>query len=203
MPTNYLKTKAVLLAEKTPPKAVVITPPLVEDELTATENKVYEAKVGKGFTKVTVNVPTLEADSLSATQNGEYVADVGKGYTTVTVNVPLPASKLPLLISGQITEVTEEDFGNITTIKKYAFSGCDSLTTVTVPATVTSIGTRAFDSIHLTSITFKSTTPPTLASTTVFGDFYGTIYVPAEALETYKTAQYWSNFASAIQPIPS
>ena len=51
---NYLKTRFAFLTQKTEKKKVVITPPLIEDELEVTENGIYEAPVGKGYVKVTV-----------------------------------------------------------------------------------------------------------------------------------------------------
>lgn len=64
---------------------------------------------------------------------------------------------------------------------------------------------------NLQTITFLSSTPPTLGRSRKdswsawvypFTGFNGTIYVPSNAVDTYKTATYWSNFASLIQPIP-
>lgn len=53
---NYLKTHSAFLVQGATKKGVVITPPLIEDELTATSNGKYEAPIGKGFTTVNVNV---------------------------------------------------------------------------------------------------------------------------------------------------
>lgn len=89
---------------------------------------------------------------------------------------------------------------NITTISNNVFQNCTGLTSVTIPESVTSIGTYVFGGCTgLTSITFEATTPPTLSS----GAFDNTnncpIYVPAESVNAYKAAQYWSTYADRIQ----
>lgn len=48
------------------------------------------------------------------------------------------------VISGEVTEITVEDFGDITEIRPYAFYGCSQLISVEFPDTLTSIGDYAF-----------------------------------------------------------
>ena len=92
---------------------------------------------------------------------------------------------------------------SVTSIGQEAFSDCTSMTSVTIGNSVTSIGDGVFNNCSaMTSITSLNTTPPTLANKFVlpFGSNY-IIYVPAESVETYKAAQYWSDKASQIQAI--
>ena len=91
---------------------------------------------------------------------------------------------------------------SVTSIGDFAFDDCGSLTSVTIPNSVTSIGSSAFNFCSgLTSIVIEATTPPTLGG----GAFDSTnncpIYVPAESVEAYKTANVWSTYASRIQAI--
>lgn len=75
---NYLKTEAVFLAEKTPKKEVVVTPPLREDSLRVTENGTYQAPIGRGYTDVEVNVGGAEPFLVTLTLNLDddfYTAD--------------------------------------------------------------------------------------------------------------------------------
>ena len=95
---------------------------------------------------------------------------------------------------------------NITAIDAHAFQDNDYLKSVTIHDGVTYIGTQAFYHCSaLKSVYCKSATPPTggkrMFSYTKNDIEYPlgcTIYVPAASVETYKTAQYWSDYASDI-----
>ena len=87
-------------------------------------------------------------------------------------------------------------------IGDFAFGGMSALTEITIPSTVTNISYQAFYADRaLEGITCFATTPPTLGSD-VFGDTNNCpIYVPAESVDTYKTA--WPQYADRIQAIPA
>ena len=85
------------------------------------------------------------------------------------------------------------------------------LKSVTIPKSVTFIGTLVFEQNEaLESVYCKATTPPNLGSTqtddgtlTYWGGFRGakmlkTIYVPEESVEAYKTAFGWKEYADYI-----
>ena len=88
---------------------------------------------------------------------------------------------------------------NVTSIEKAAFYG-SRLTTVTIPDKVTSIGKDGFNACgSLASVYCKPTTPPAGD----VGMFDGNavdrkIYVPSTAVDAYKSAQHWSDYADAI-----
>lgn len=74
---------------------------------------------------------------------------------------------------------------------------------ITLPSTLTSIGSGCFNNCpQLTSITCLATTPPTLGSYALTNSNNVQIYVPASAVDTYKAASGWSSYASRIQAIP-
>lgn len=83
-----------------------------------------------------------------------------------------------------------------------AFSECTSLTNIIIPRSVTSIGYGAFyGSSNLTSITVLSEVPP-VGQDDMFTDTNNCpIYVPAESVVSYKSAEYWNQYVDRIFPI--
>ena len=79
---------------------------------------------------------------------------------------------------------------SVTSIGYRVFEGCESLTSIAIPNSVTSIGRYAFpDCSALTSITFEGSTPPEFGKN-AFGKVNKSIpvYVPANSIEAYKKA---------------
>ena len=98
---------------------------------------------------------------------------------------------------------------NNTTIGDFCFynliNGLDNggLKSIIIPSNVTTIGDDSIrENSFLESITFLATTPPTLYNySSIYQNQEITIYVPAESVNAYKTAQNYSRYASRIQPI--
>ena len=85
---------------------------------------------------------------------------------------------------------------SVTSIGAGAFYCCDRLTSVTIPSSVTSIGNSAFSGCSgLTTIVCNAMNPPSLGSN-VFGDVDKSIplYVPAESVVRYVSADQWRDF---------
>lgn len=86
---------------------------------------------------------------------------------------------------------------DILSIGTGAFAHCDNLSEVTLPDCVTTIGMWAFNPCKsLISLYCKAITPPVIEELTI--DPSATIYVPMESVDTYKSAEYWCDYASNI-----
>lgn len=84
---------------------------------------------------------------------------------------------------------------SVISIGDFAFSSCESLTSITIPNSVTSIGDYAFDGcFSLARVDIKATTPPILSSNSFASCSKNLrIYVPAESIEDYKKTDYWKD----------
>lgn len=112
-------------------------------------------------------------------------------YDLGTVILFSNASTLDISRTGGITEIPYNAFSSV---------GASS---ISLPETVTSVGNYAFSECsNLASLTVYAMVPPTCYYNT-FSSFTNkdncTVYVPADAIELYKSADYWKDFT--ILPI--
>ena len=129
--------------------------------------------------------------------NGDPAISV-KNYELATANY-VQSTDVPSTIKNGAgaLEICE----GVTHIGRSAFQNGTSLTSATLPSTLTRIDETVFDGCSsLTSVTVNATTPPTLYAA-AFGGSYP-IYVPAESVDAYKAANNWSTYASRIEAIP-
>ena len=86
----------------------------------------------------------------------------------------------------------------MTSIGSSAFYYCTSLTAINIPEGVTSIGDYAFEYCSiLKSVKILAVTPPSIGYDTFSGIASdATLYVPKEAVDTYRSTYPWSNFSS-------
>ena len=127
-----------------------------------------------------------------------------KGCSNFNGNLVIPAS---------VTQIDDEAFldcssfsgklflnDSIQRIGDEAFMNCSFLGMVSFPATLTSIGQRAFKGCdRLAGLNSKMSPPPTTASD-AFDDIptWITVNVPYNTADAYKNAPGWSRFASKI-----
>lgn len=105
----------------------------------------------------------------------------------------------------KLTQINLEDT-EITNIGSSAFEGCSALISLIIPPTVTKINSSALNigsSTNKATITFKSTTPPTISTSTFNTSKLNKIYVPSASVEAYKTATNWVSFADYIEADPN
>lgn len=89
-----------------------------------------------------------------------------------------------------------------TQIRSYGFNHCNSLTSITIGNSVTSIGGLALQigsSTNKAVITMKPTTPPQIANNSFEKRYLEKIIVPKGTGATYKAATNWSALADYIQ----
>ena len=94
-----------------------------------------------------------------------------------------------------LTSITIPD--SVKSIGQYAFASCRAATSVTIGSNVKSIASGAFYGCwELKEINCKPTTPPTIADKWVFYDIAGEscVVVPAGSVDAYKAADFWKNF---------
>ena len=103
----------------------------------------------------------------------------------------------------KIAEAVDFDFSyNVTTITDNLFNGCKDITSIEIPATVTTIGERAFASIDkLTDVTIYAEDVPETDRTAFENSYiedYVTLHVPAASIDKYKAVAPWKNFKSIV-----
>lgn len=118
------------------------------------------------------------------------------------INIPDGITKIGNYLFSYCSSLREINIPDgVTSIGTYSFSNCTGLSEIIIPAGVTSIGNNAFNgNTGMKAYHFLSTTPPTLGGTAVFTSIPSDckIYVPAESLSAYKTADKWSTHASKM-----
>ena len=106
-------------------------------------------------------------------------------------------SKVNSYLLKNISVVEEDDLKYVINIPLYAFIDCQSLSSVTIPSSVTFIGYKAFyGCTSLENVYVKSTTPPSLNGSVFTSS--PIIHVPVGSEDAYKSATNWSNYASRI-----
>ena len=127
----------------------------------------------------------------------------------VSITIPDTVKYIGSGAFSQCKALASVNLNNVEYIQDSAFS-TTALESIIIPNKVRKIGGWVFANCEkLTSIIFKSTNPPTLDSFTQSffhcGDPHfsnATIYVPKNALLSYRNAENWKCFADRIQIIP-
>ena len=135
----------------------------------------------------------------SVTTIGDYAFEDCSSLTSITIPDSVTSiGNYAFYGCSSLTSITIPD--SVTSIGYCAFKYCRSLTRVTIPDSVTTIGSSAFSGCtSLLSVYCMATTPPTGGDDMFSGNpLWRTINVPTESVDAYKSAEYWSYYASAI-----
>jgi hypothetical protein len=103
-----------------------------------------------------------------------------------------------------LTNLESVEIGDcVTSIGYGVFQGCSGLTSCTIGSGVTRIEFGVFfDTNTAMTLTIYATTPPRLNGH-IFSAPNAGIFVPAESVNAYKSADVWSAYAAGIQAIPN
>ena len=139
------------------------------------------------------------ADSLgSSIISNTWDSNTGKGVIECVDYIEVINNKA---FYNKVTLVSITIPHSVTSIGNEAFYGCENLKSVTIPNSVTSIGEYTFAYCgNLTSVYCKPTTPPAGGSEDMFNYYVSglKIYVPRNSVDAYKSASFWSDYASDI-----
>lgn len=166
--------------------------------------------------KITLSSKTKSLGESAFSQSGIEEIIIPNSVTTVSVSAFSGCSNLKnAILSTGITTLSNSIFNDctnltnitipdsVTMIESSAFRDCSALTNITIPSNVTSIGSSVFyGCTNLATVTLEATTPPRIQTNT-FPDNVQRYEVPAESVETYKSATNWAKYADKIFAKPT
>lgn len=154
------------------------------------------------------NMPLLSSLNLSGVNIEAYSGTEG---TSGTITTEYPANEIPAnAFYNLVTNINKPSLISVTlplsisSIGTGAFTACRGLTSITVPNSVTSIGSSAFyNCTGLTSIYASAISPLDLSmSGSVFayvGKITCKLYVPSGSRILYQAAVQWKDFTNIIE----
>lgn len=141
--------------------------------------------------------------------NAPSVTNIGafafKGCSNLTSANYLLATSVGQGSFDECSSLVSVNLPLVIAIEPLTFRKCENLTTVDFES-VTNIGTQAFYSSGITSLTLHSDTVVTLENADAFyftpiEEGIGYIYVPSNLVNSYKNADGWSTYANQIMAI--
>lgn len=145
-------------------------------------------------------------NNLSYIPNSNILTYIGQQcfpYNSGITIADLPKlERLDMFTFSGCSNLREVHLLSIQELKSNCFNNCHKLEIVEIGDKCTKID-RSFMQGSKSDVTLiiQATTPPTLNGTFVVGGSILSIKVPAEAVDTYKTAANWSNYAPIISAI--
>lgn len=149
---------------------------------------------------------TITISTNSISKLGAYSFCEFSGLTSVSL------SGVTVLYSGgrqfaRCKDLTDLEIRGTDLIVPAYFVGGASLTAITLGGISQISNSYGLDEgnylASVRKLTMLDTTPPTIDSTSISAYNPTVIYVPSSALNTYKTASVWKNYASRIKAIPT
>lgn len=166
------------------------------------ENPVYDSRNEcNAIIETSTNTLVVGCDS---TVIPESISNIGDGAflgcDMANVSIPLGVTSIGRYAFGSCHKLTRVSIAeSVTRIDTSAFYDCRQLEEITIPANVSFIGNDAFGRCaKLTAICCEAVNPP-VCDDNVFSTETlqkSTLYVPAERLEAYRSADVWKEFQS-------
>lgn len=170
---------------------------------------------------IKLNLPPSDGGEISVylpeTYEGNKPSDIGLTYCSRIYGKHASSDHRCWIVDGKLTDAATHGLtsytipDNVVSIGDYAFYGCEKLENVTIGNRITSIGLEAFNACKkLSTLYCKPATPPSLRDSFVpnIDDDMGIIvayqpiskiYVPHSAVDAYKSADEWSEYANKIE----
>jgi hypothetical protein len=146
-----------------------------------------------------------KCSSLSSVNLNVELAYIGEnaftGCTALSsINIPdsVYIAEKAFLNTGLKTLVIPD---GVTEVKRWAFSRCADLTTITIGKNIKELP-EFWKSTNLSQIHCRCITPPKFSFMYSFSDQVystATVYVPKGTLQTYKTAEIWKQFQKIVE----
>ena len=147
--------------------------------------------------EVTCDIP-ISVTSMNYTFNG------CSSLVNAQSVIPSGVKNLNYTFGGCSSLVTAPEIPSGVTNLNSTFVGCSSLVNApNIPSSVTSMDSTFSYCRSLKEVTLLHTTPPTYNNTLKNCSSLESIYVPDSALEDYRTATGWLQFADKIKPLSS
>ena len=127
-----------------------------------------------------------------------------------SITIPNSVVKIGDETFSECSKLTSLSFPNsVTSIGEYVVYNCSNLKTIYVGNGIKTIGEYAFrlassSYVQLESFYCKATIPPTIGTdifclSSIGTNYCPSIYVPHEAVDSYKTANNWTKYRTGIQ----
>lgn len=158
---------------------------------------------------IKLNLPPSDGGEISVylpeTYEGNKPSDIGLTYCSRIYGKHASSDHRCWIVDGKLTDAATHGLttytipDNVTSIGDWAFSYCESLESVTIPKNVASIGNGAFAYGARGKVLYcKPITPPEFSSAYHSWTYIAKIYVPHSAVDAYKNAYGWSEYAYEI-----